>query len=111
MAYVALDLGVIGYVTLSPGWFGTVWNTAGPDFQPGQWYRAAPWIDPLANPPGTTIVIGDSGTANGRSGESVWIDGNRNVNVALTIVNAGEEVAEIGIQWLSAPATGGEYAN
>jgi hypothetical protein len=103
MAYV--DLGELNYVTLSPGWVCTAWNTAGSDFRPGQWYRAAPWLD-SDNSPGTTIVIGDSGTAFGRSGESVSIDGNGNVIVLLTTKNVGKGTAAIGMQWLSAPEIG-----
>jgi hypothetical protein len=68
MAYV--DLGQLGYVTASPGWTWTVWNTAGNEFKPGQSYRAAPWLD-SDNSPGTSIVIGDSGTAQRRSGEAI----------------------------------------
>lgn len=103
MAYV--DLGELNYVTLSPGWVCTAWNTAGNDFRAGQWYRAAPWLD-SDNSPGTTIVIGDSGTAFGRSGESVSIDDNGNVIVLLTTKNVGKGTAAIGMQWLSAPEIG-----
>jgi hypothetical protein len=66
-----------------------VWYTAARDFGPGQWYRAAPWLD-SGNSPGTAIVIGDSGTAGGRSGESVAVDGNGNVIVLLAVKNAGK---------------------
>jgi hypothetical protein len=67
MAYV--DNGQLSYITLKPGWYATCWNTAlepqGNDFQPQQWFRAAPWLD-SDNSPGVSIVIGDSGTAGGR---------------------------------------------
>jgi hypothetical protein len=103
MAFV--DLGQLNYVTVSPGWTFTVWNTAGNEFRPGQWYRAAPWLD-SDNSPGVSIVIGDSGTAQGRSGEAVWIDADGNVNLAMTLVNVGQGTAAIGINWLSAPELG-----
>jgi hypothetical protein len=103
MAFV--DLGQLNYVTASPGWTFTVWNTAGNEFKPGQWYRAAPWLD-SDNSPGVSIVIGDSGTAQGRSGEAVWIDDNGNVTLAMTVVNVGQGTAAIGINWLSAPQLG-----
>ena len=103
MAFV--DLGEIDHFSLSPGWYATVWNTAGDEFKPGQWYRAAPWLD-SDNSPGVSIVIGDSGTAGGRSGEAVWIDNNGNVNVAMTVRNVGPGNAVIGINWLSAPELG-----
>jgi len=107
MAFV--DTGEIGSVTLLQGWFVTVWNTAhesqGDDFRAGQWFRAAPYLE-SDNSPGVSIVIGDSGTANGRSGEAVWIDADGNVNVALTVVNVGTGTAAIGINWLSAPQLG-----
>jgi hypothetical protein len=103
MAYV--DLGQLGYYTLSEGWYVTLWNTAGQEFKPGQWFRAAPWLD-RDNSPGVSIVIGDSGTAGGRSGEAVWIDDNGDVNVAMTVKNVGTGTAAIGFEWLSAPELG-----
>ena len=114
MAFV--DTGELGSVTLLQNWYVTVWNTAhesrglgglftGDEFQPGQWFRAAPYLE-ADNSPGVSIVIGDSGTAGGRSGEAVWIDANGNVNVALTVVNVGTGTAAIGINWLSAPQLG-----
>lgn len=103
MAYV--DLGELGYYTLPPNSFVTVWNAEGSEFQPGQWYRAAPWLD-SDNSPGTSIVIGDTGSWPNRSGEAVWIDDNGNVNIALTIVNNGTSTAAVGFQWLSAPELG-----
>jgi hypothetical protein len=115
LAYV--DLGELNYITLAPGWYSTVWATGlvhvddggfdieQDEFQPGQWFRAAPWLD-RDNSPGVSIVIGDSGTAGGRSGEAVSIDDNGNVNLAMTVVNVGTGTAAIGIQWLSAPQLG-----
>jgi hypothetical protein len=104
MAYV--DLGQLGYFTLSEGWLMTWWNTAGQEFQPGQWFRAAPWLD-RDNSPGVSIVIGDTGNeGGGRSGEAVWIDDNGNVTVAMTVKNVGKGTAAVGVQWLSAPELG-----
>jgi hypothetical protein len=104
MAYV--DLGQLSKITLKEGWWTTVWNTApGGDFFPGQWYRAAPWLD-WDNSPSVSIIIGDSGTTGGRSGEALWLDNNGNVNVAMTLKNVGKGTATIGINWLSAPQVG-----
>jgi hypothetical protein len=115
LAYV--DVGELYYITLAPGWIATVWNTGlvhvddggfhieQNEFQPGQWYRAAPWLD-SDNSPGVSIVIGDSGTAAGRSGEAISINDDGNVQVAMTLVNVGVGTAAIGIQWLSAPQLG-----
>jgi len=110
MAYV--DLGELGYYTLSEDWIVTVWNNlpvvgiglgfTNSEAKPGQWYRVAPWLD-ADNSPGVSIAIGDSGTANGRSGEALSIDDNGNVVVAMTVVNTGKGTAAVGFQWLSAP--------
>jgi hypothetical protein len=109
MAFV--DTGELGFFTLLQGWLVTVTNSAGAnpnggnDFQAGQWFRAAPYLE-SDNSPGVSIVIGDSGTANGRSGEAVSIDANGKVVVGLTVVNVGTGTAAIGINWLSAPQLG-----
>ena len=101
MGAVMFDAGELAYVTLSKGRIVTVWNT-NPKFAPGQWYRAAPQLD-TDNSPGATIVIGDSGTSAGRSGEALWIDNNGHVNVAMTVKNVGKETAAVGFNWASAP--------
>jgi hypothetical protein len=103
MAFV--DLGELGYYTIPQGGAVTLWNSEGSEFKPGQWFRAAPWLD-SDNSPGVTIVIGDTGSWPNRSGEAVWIDNNGNVNVAMTIVNTGTGTAAVGFQWLSAPELG-----
>jgi hypothetical protein len=108
MAYV--DTGELGSFTLKEGWYVTVTNSAptgsnGNDFQPGQWFRAAPYLE-SDNSPGVSIVIGDSGTAGGRSGEAVSINSDGQVVVGLTVVNVGKGNAAIGMNWLSAPQLG-----
>ena len=109
------DTGQLSYYTLSENWIVTVWNTlplvniglgfADSETMPGQWYRAAPWLD-SDNSPGVSIAIGDSGTADGRSGESLSIDDSGSVVMAMTVVNTGKGTAAIGFQWLSAPQIG-----
>ena len=103
IAYV--DLGELGYYTLSENSAVTLSNSEGQEFRPGQWYRAAPWLD-SDNSPGVSIVIGDTGSWPNRYGEAVWIDNNGNVNIALTILNVGTGTAAVGFQWLSAPELG-----
>ena len=100
MAFV--DLGQLGYYTLSENAAVTMWNFEDQEFQPGQWYRSAPWLD-KDNSPGVSIVIGDTGSWPNRSGETVWIDEDGKVNIALTVVNVGSGTAAVGFQWLSAP--------
>lgn len=109
MAFV--DTGELGFFTLKAGWYVTVTNSAGTnpngsnDFQSGQWFRAAPYLE-SDNSPGVSVVIGDSGTAGGRSGEAVSIDANGNIVVGLTVKNVGTGTAAIGMNWLSAPQLG-----
>jgi hypothetical protein len=95
---IGVEVGQLNYLTLSAGWFSTVWNSSA-SFTPGLWYRAAPWLD-SDNSPGVHIDIGDSGSAQGRAGESVWIDENGNVNLAMTVVNSGKGTAAVGISWM-----------
>jgi hypothetical protein len=100
MAFV--DLGQLGYYTLSENCAVTMWNPEDQEFRPGQWYRSAPWLDG-DNSPRVSIVIGDTGSWPNRSGEAVWIDEDGKVNIALTVVNVGSGTAAVGFQWLSAP--------
>ncbi len=101
----AVNLGQLGYYTVSENAAVTLWNSDDQEFRPGQWYRSAPWLD-KDNTPGVSIVIGDTGSWPNRSGETVWIDEDSAVNIALTIVNVGAGTASLGFQWLSAPQPG-----
>jgi hypothetical protein len=112
MAFV--DTGQLGYYTLKEGWYVTVSNTLPEliyltyeesDSAPGQWYRAAPWLD-ADNSPGVSVVIGDSGTAGGRSGEALSINDTGKVVVGITVKNVGKGTAAVGFEWLSAPQLG-----
>jgi hypothetical protein len=112
----SVDTGQLAYYTLSENWLATFSNTlplvgigfglSDTEALPGNWYRAAPWLD-TDNSPGVSIVIGDSGTANGRSGEALSMDDNGGVVVEMTVVNVGKGTAAIGFSWLSAPSVGG----
>jgi hypothetical protein len=105
---VPVAVGNIDTVTLSPDWYFTLWNTD-PQFQPGQWYRAAPFFDHSLTPVGFpfadfSMVIGDSGTADGSSGETIRMNDNGQVVVAMTVKNVSQVTAFIGVSWLAAQA-------
>jgi hypothetical protein len=40
-----VDVAPLGYFTLSEGSYVTLWNSESTEFMPGQWFRAAPWLD------------------------------------------------------------------
>jgi hypothetical protein len=105
-----VSVGYIGFVTLKPrpqgSGFVTIWNTGPPigpfggGFNGELWYRAGISLD-LDNSPGTTVVIGDTGTSPDRFGEAFWVDDNGQVNVALTVVNTGTSTASLSVTWLT----------
>jgi hypothetical protein len=100
-----VNLGQLGYYTVSENAAVTLWNSDDQEFRPRQWGRSAPWLD-KDNSPGVSIAIGDTGSWPNRSGETVWIDEEGAVNIALTIVNVGVGTASVGFQRLSANARG-----
>jgi hypothetical protein len=56
-----VNLGQLGYYTVSENAAVTLWNSDDQEFRPRQWGRSAPWLD-KDNSPGVSIAIADTGS-------------------------------------------------